>query len=314
MVDTLARAHLGEVNRKIADLEALRRNCAGCWKTASKERSAPVWSLCAAEGTKRTRYGSIPCRARRDCGVLCVLGLVQNDRSAWWLLPEHWRSCCSPISLLALRRMLQGEPSRLWRRLYHRVAWLALARRRYTAGSLGSARSIDLPRRCHSHPFRATRGLQDRDELLILKTPVDFSGIRLSFENQDRGRAHRRPQQSWWGVPACPIPSGIRSRAGAIPFSPPGTQNEGGANINAKSLTRSLKTDPSTTHNAPRTLSQTERAPAHGVLIVENIVDAQTGEFVSQRVTSRNIEDDAIIDPLVFTTAPLPGLSRNSET
>ena len=37
-------------------------------------------------------------------------------------------------------------------------------------------------------------------------------------------------------------------------------------------------------------------------MIVENIVDARKqGEFVSQRVTSRNIEDDAIIDPLVFS-------------
>jgi uncharacterized protein YllA (UPF0747 family) len=37
-------------------------------------------------------------------------------------------------------------------------------------------------------------------------------------------------------------------------------------------------------------------------LIVENIVDARKqGELVSKRVTSRNIEDDAIIDPLVFS-------------
>ena len=42
-----------------------------------------------------------------------------------------------------------------------------------------------MPRRRFDHPFCATRGLKDRDESLILKTPVDFSGIRLSFENQD---------------------------------------------------------------------------------------------------------------------------------
>ena len=81
-VDTLARAHLGEVNRKIADLEASEGNCAGCWKTASKERSAPVWSLKRSpRGLKRERDMDLsPCRARRDCGVLCVLGLVQNGQ------------------------------------------------------------------------------------------------------------------------------------------------------------------------------------------------------------------------------------------
>ena len=39
-------------------------------------------------GLKRERDMDLsPCRVRRDCGVLCVLGLVQNGQEAWWLLP-----------------------------------------------------------------------------------------------------------------------------------------------------------------------------------------------------------------------------------
>ena len=112
-VDTLARAHLGEVNRKIADLEALRRELRRMLENCEQGTVGTCLVIEAlAEGLKRERDMDLSLAALAEiAGCFAFWAWFRMDRSAWWLLPEYWRSCCSPISLLALRRMLQGEPS-----------------------------------------------------------------------------------------------------------------------------------------------------------------------------------------------------------